>query len=200
MIRIKRCTENPIVIPGKYDWRKITTFNPAVIMKDGKIYLIERTGGSLRPFKCHFGLLESDDGIHFTHVKEEPIISPDDLGFPYGSIQDPRLVKIDELFYLTYAISPCALNYFPTGLGVPDSSVPDYPDGWGTKKDHYITRSGIAVSEDLINFKHLCYTTNTEVDDRDNVLFPEKIGGKYVLLRRPLSYVGEKYGTNAPSI
>ena len=51
-----------------------------------------------------------------------------------------------------------------------------------------------------MNFRHLCLTTPFDVDDRDNVLFPEKINGKYALLRRPLPHIGEKYGTNSPAI
>ena len=199
MLKITRCKENPIVVPGKYDWRRVTVFNPAVILENDKFYLYERTGGNLRPFKCFIGLMESDDGIHFTHVKDEPVISPDMLGFPYGSVQDPRIAKLDGKYYITYALRPCAMGYNPTGLGVPESTKHDYPDGWG-KPEHYLTRSGIAVSEDLINFRQLCYTTPLDIDDRDNILFPEKIGGRYVLLRRPEQYIGERYGTDRASI
>lgn len=199
MLKVTRCAENPIITPGKFDWRRITVFNPAVIYENEKFYLYERTGGNLRPFKCFIGVLTSEDGINFTHLKDTPVISPDMFGFPYGSVQDPRIVKIDGRYYMTYAVRPCAYNYFPTGLGVPDSSKPEYPDGWG-KPEHYITRSGIAVSDDLVNFEHICYTTPPDVDDRDNILFPEKINGKFALLRRPLSYIGEKYGTASPAI
>lgn len=198
-MKITRCPKNPIVTPGKYDWRKITVFNPAVILENGKFYMYERTGGNLRPFKCYIGLLESDDGINFTHVKDEPVLTPDMFGFPYGSVQDPRIVKIDGLYYMTYALRPCAMSYSPTGLGVPDSFITEYPDGWG-KPEHYLTRSGIVVSDDLINFRQVCYTTPLDINDRDNVLFPEKINGRFALLRRPEEYIGPEYGTDKPSI
>jgi beta-1,2-mannobiose phosphorylase / 1,2-beta-oligomannan phosphorylase len=198
-LKFTRCKENPIITPGKYDWRAVTVFNPAVIYENDKFYLYERAGGNLRPFKCYIGLLESEDGVHFTHVKDKPVLTPDMFGFPYGSIQDPRIVKLDDLYYITYALRPCAMSYHPTGLGVPDSTIPEYPEGWG-KPEHYLTRSGIAVSEDLINFKQLCYTTPLDINDRDNILFPEKVNGKYVLLRRPEEYIGEKYNTNVPGI
>jgi predicted GH43/DUF377 family glycosyl hydrolase len=32
------------------------------------------------------------------------------------------------------------------------------------------------------------------------ILFPEKIGGRYVMLHRPKEYVGEQYGVSYPSI
>ena len=198
-MKIQRCSSNPIITPGKFSWRKATVFNPAAIIENDKFYLYERTGGNLRPFKCYIGLMSSDDGIHFSHVTPEPVITPDMFGFPYGSVQDPRIVKIDGLFYLTYALRPCAMSYHPTGLGVPESTRPEYPDGWG-KPEHYLTRSGIMVSEDMIHFRQVAYTTPLDINDRDNVLFPEKIKGKFVLLRRPEEYIGEKYGTHAPSM
>ncbi|UUZ81384.1 hypothetical protein LJK88_43110 [Paenibacillus sp. P26] len=50
-MNIARHPANPIVVPGKYDWRKVTVFNPAVIIEDGKFYMIERTAESLTPAK-----------------------------------------------------------------------------------------------------------------------------------------------------
>ncbi|HUV67206.1 MAG TPA: hypothetical protein VMW24_25175, partial [Sedimentisphaerales bacterium] len=38
------------------------------------------------------------------------------------------------------------------------------------------------------------------LDDRDVILFPDKIGGKYVMMHRPLEWVGEKYDTEFPAI
>lgn len=132
-MQITRHPNNPIVVPGGYEWRKVTVFNPAVIIDNGKFYMIERTAGSLTPCKNYLGLLESEDGVNFTHVKDEPIVTPDMLGFPYGSVQDPRIVKIDGTFYLNYALRPCAMSYYPTGAGVPMRSIPEYPDGWGKR-------------------------------------------------------------------
>jgi predicted GH43/DUF377 family glycosyl hydrolase len=144
--------------------------------------------------------LESEDGVHFTHVKDEPIVTPDMLGFPYGSVQDPRIVKIDDTFYMTYALRPCAMNYYPTGTGLPERSLPQYPDGWGEEEVHWMTRSGILASKDLIHWEYVSTTTPLEINDRNNMLFPEKMNGKFVLLRRPEEYIGETYGTDQPAI
>ncbi|MEW4371550.1 glycosidase [Paenibacillus kandeliae] len=195
-MKITRHEANPIVVPGEYEWRKVTVFNPAVIVDNDKFYMIERTAGSLTPCKNYLGLLESEDGVHFTHVVDQPVLTPDELGFPYGSVQDPRIVKIDDTFYLNYALRPCAMNYYPTGAGIPERSIPQYPDGWGEEPGHWLTRSGIASSTDLIHWEHVSNTTPLEINDRDNILFPEKINGKYVLLRRPEEYIGPEYGTD----
>jgi predicted GH43/DUF377 family glycosyl hydrolase len=96
-LRVTRYKENPIVVPGLYQWRGITEVNPAVIYDNGRFYMYERTAGNLRPSRCFIGLLESNDGIHFTHMQDRPVLTGEMLGFPYGSLQDPRIVKIDGL-------------------------------------------------------------------------------------------------------
>lgn len=193
-MKIERCKDNPIVRPGLYEWRKATVFNPAVIIENDKFYMIERASAGLRPFHCYFGLLESEDGVHFTHVKDEPIVTPSDLGCPFGSIQDPRIVKIEDTFYLNYALRPSSYGYSPTGTGKPTEHKYDYPGIHG-RPERFMTRSGIMKSTDLITFEQVCYTTPPEINDRDNILFPEKIDNKHVLLRRPEEYIGEAYGT-----
>jgi len=176
-----------------------TVFNPGVIYDEGRFFMYERTAGTLRPFHCYIGMLESDDGVHFKHVKDEPVFTPEMAGSPYGSVQDPRVVKIGDTYYMTYAFRPYAWNYHPTGLGVPEWSAPDFPRFSGKPEDNQ-SRSGIAVSKDRVRWEHLCWATPPELDDRDVILFPEKIAGRYALLRRPLQYVGPEYGTDIAGI
>jgi len=178
----KRCPENPIVKPGKYEWRKSTVFNPAVIYDNGKFYMLERAGGSLSPHVTYLGLLESEDGIHFRHIKEEPVLTPEMVGLPYGSVQDPRLVKIDNLYYLVIAVRKyCTFQRSPKNFNIVDF----YKEWDGNKKD-FVSRSMILSSKDLLKWEIIGYTTPEGVDDRDNILFPEKINGKFALLRRPV--------------
>jgi predicted GH43/DUF377 family glycosyl hydrolase len=199
-MKIKRCSENPIVVPGIYDYRRVSVFNPGVIFDNGEFLMYERAAGGLRPFKTSIGLLKSKDGIHFETVSDKPVFSGEDLGFPEGSVEDARVVKIDDVFYMCYALQPYAFDCWPTGIAVPDYYPEHYPSWAQNNTAPMITRSGIAVSRDGINFSQLCYTTPPEIDDRDNALFPEKINGKFALLRRPMQYVGEEYGTNEPGI
>src|SRR5205085_2840640 len=161
--------------------------------------LYERTAGGLRPFHCYIGALSSDDGVHFTHVSDQPVFTPEMAGSSYGSVQDPRVVKIDGLYYMTYAFRPYAWESHPTGVGVPESFEPSFP-GFSGKPEDNMTRSGIAVSEDRLHWRHLCWPTPADLDDRDVILFPEKINGQFALLRRPLQFVGPNYGTEYPGI
>ena len=199
-IRFERHPENPIVQPGLYDWRRCVTFNPGVILDDdGRFYMYERAAGQLRPFYCYIGMLDSDDGVHFKQVGDQPVFTPEMAGSKNGSVQDPRVVKIDGTYYMTYAYRPFAWSSNPTGLGVPESHESDLP-GFNKNPKENMTRSGIAVSKDRVHWEHKYWPTPVELDDRDVILFPEKINGKYALLRRPLQFIGPKYGTEQPSI
>jgi predicted GH43/DUF377 family glycosyl hydrolase len=42
--------------------------------------------------------------------------------------------------------------------------------------------------------------TAETLDDRDCVLFPETIGGRFAMLRRPMNFVGPEFGCDGPSI
>ena len=85
-VTFQRCPENPIVVPGLYDCSLSNTFNPGALYDEGKFYLYERTAGGLYPFHCYIGLLESDDGVHFTHVSDQPVLTPAMAGSQYGSV------------------------------------------------------------------------------------------------------------------
>lgn len=213
-IRFERCAQNPIIVPGLYDWRLATVFNPGILYDEGKFYLYERAAGCLRPFICYIGMLESDDGIHFRHVSDKPVFTPEMAGSKYGSVQDPRLAKIDGIYYMTYAYRPYAWSSHPTGVGVPESHETDFPgvdrpafdpknagsaNVQGGRPDN-MTRTGIAISHDRMHWKHHAWATPADMDDRDVILFPEKIDGQFVVLRRPLQWVGPKYGTPGPSM
>ncbi len=200
-VAFTRCPENPIVTPGLYPWRMATVFNPGVLYDEGRFYMYERTAGELRPFKCFIGLLESDDGVHFSHVSDQPVFTPAMAGSEHGSVQDPRVVRLDDAYYMTYAFRPYAWHTSPTGLGVPESWLPEI-QGVSFKPEENQTRSGIAVSRDRVHWEHLAWATPPEIDDRDVILFPERIGGRYALLRRPLSFVGTDtgHGTDLPAV
>jgi predicted GH43/DUF377 family glycosyl hydrolase len=192
-LKIARCPENPIVWPGKWDWRMCNVYNPAVIYEGGRFYLYERTAGSLRPHRCVVGLLESEDGVHFRHLSDRPVLSPEMVGSKYGSVQDPRVVKIEDTYYMTFAFRRFAWSICPTGLGVPEASQGQFP-GLDPSKDKNQTRSGIAVSKDLLRWEFLGWATPADIDDRDVILFPEKIGGRFALLRRPIGFVDTDTG------
>lgn len=185
----KRCADNPIVVPGGFPWRAAVCFNPAAILDDdGRFYLWERAAGGLRPFHCAIGLLSSADGVRFEHVVDRPVFTPEMAGSRYGSVQDPRVVKLGGRYVMTYAFRPYAWSSHPTGVGVPESHQVDYPGFSGRDEDNQ-TRSGIAVSDDRVTWRHLAWVSSPDIDDRNVILFPRAVGGRYVALRRPQKLV-----------
>src|SRR4051794_38520729 len=162
--------------------------------------MYERAAGSLRPFRTCIGALVSDDGVHFTPASANPVWTSEMIGLPQGSVEDARVVKIDGRYLMCYAMQPYRFDCWPTGTGLPEYQTEQYTEWAASGTEPMITRSGIAVSDDGLQFRQLCWTTPPEIDDRDNVLFPEKVHGRYALLRRPMHYVGAKYGTDLPGI
>ncbi|MDX2187135.1 MAG: hypothetical protein SFV32_09395 [Opitutaceae bacterium] len=211
----RREPKNPIVVPGGPEWRRAVTFNPGVVQgADGRFYLFERAAGNLRPFICTIGLHVSDDGVTFRLAQETPVFTPEMCGSRYGSVQDPRVVFLEGRWWMTFAYRPFAWSSHPTATGVPESHETDFPgvvrapvdegntgssNVKGGRPDNF-TRSGLAVSDDLVSWSFHSWITAPDLDDRDVILFPEKVGGRYAVLRRPLQLVGERHGTSAPSI
>ena len=92
-------------------WEALHTFNPAAIVRDGKVYVLYRAeddSGAMEigGHTSRLGLAESDDGIHFTR-RAEPVFFPTSDGekareWP-GGVEDPRIVEgEDGTYVLTY--------------------------------------------------------------------------------------------------
>jgi predicted GH43/DUF377 family glycosyl hydrolase len=77
-------------------------YNPCAAIFQNKVYLIYRAEGKYydRYVSC-LCLAESSDGVHFKKSRNNPIIVPNGVTEKRGC-EDPRIVKIDGLYYLTY--------------------------------------------------------------------------------------------------
>ncbi len=93
------------------DWEALHTFNPAAVVRDGKIdvlYRAEDNTGEMQigMHTSRLGLAESEDGIHFTR-RPEPVFFPAEdeeksREWP-GGVEDPRVVEsADGTYVLTY--------------------------------------------------------------------------------------------------
>ena len=164
----RRLSKTPILSPQGSDWESAGTFNPAVVMRDGKFVMIYRAqdaNGTSR-----LGYAESADGIHFTR-REQPVLSPE---APYerdGGVEDPRIVKIGATYYLTYT----GYNKKDAQLCLATSSdllhwkrldviLPAYQGNWNKGW----TKSG-AILTKKTNDEYWMYWLGTAVDKTDQM-------------------------------
>jgi beta-1,2-mannosidase len=116
-------TGNPLIAPlgastfidpilkSPVHWEALHTFNPAAIVRNGKIYVLYRAeddSGAMEigGHTSRLGLAQSDDGYHFTRLGE-PVFFPcedDQKGREWpGGVEDPRIVeRQDGTYVLTY--------------------------------------------------------------------------------------------------
>jgi predicted GH43/DUF377 family glycosyl hydrolase len=92
-------------------WEALHTFNPAAIVRDGKVYVLYRAEDDsgemvIGGHTSRLGLTESKDGISFRR-RADPVFYPADDGqqsreWP-GGVEDPRIVEAEDGTYvLTY--------------------------------------------------------------------------------------------------
>lgn len=183
---LMRLTQNPILVPkSAHFWESKAVFNPAAVTIDDKVHLLYRAIGDNDV--SVMGYAVSDDAVTFDQfakpayipresfegaVKTEsseqktgnsyhvsPFISG---GGGWGGCEDPRLTRIDDKLYLTYVAY----------------------DGWSAPR---VALSSITVDD----FVHRVWSWEKPVlisppgmVDKNAVIFPEKINGKYVVLHR----------------
>ena len=89
-------------------WEVKDVFNPAAVVKDGKIFLLYRAEDSVGRYAgtSRIGLAVSDDGLHFKR-NDQPVLFPSHDGWDQyeweGGVEDPRVVE-DETgnYWMTY--------------------------------------------------------------------------------------------------
>ncbi len=164
----QRVSETPVISPQGEGWESAGTFNPAVIVRDGKIVMLYRAqdkGGTSR-----LGYAESTDGIHYTR-RSEPVLSPDRDFEKDGGVEDPRLVQFGDTYYLTYtgynkrdaqlclATSKDLIHWERRGV-----ILPAYKGRWNVRW----TKSGAIVPE-KIQGKYWMYFLGTTPDNNDQM-------------------------------
>src|SRR6266516_482505 len=148
-----RASNEPILSPQGTTWESAGTFNPAVTFAFGKFVMLYRAQDASGTSRL--GYAESADGIHFTR-RPQPVLSPETDYEKDGGVEDPRLQKFGDTWYLTY-----------TGYN---------------KKDAQLC---LATSLDLIHWERKgvilpAYKGNWNVGwTKSGAIVPEKIDGKY---------------------
>lgn len=128
-------------------------FNSALVPYNGEFMGVFRADHKGIEMRIH--LARSKDAIHWD-IEDEPIKWVDEDGQPYqpGYGYDPRLLKMDDIWYIMWCTSFCGQ---PTiGLG----KTTDF-------------KTFVRLENAYLPF------------NRNGVLFPRKINGKYMMLSRP---------------
>ncbi len=140
-------------------------FNPGAIELDGKILLVVRVEGNDR--KSFFAVAESDSGIDNFNFWDYPVVMPE-TDNPDINVYDMRLVKHEDGWIY--------------GLFCTERKDPDAPFG---DTSSAVAACGIARTRDLKTWERLPDLKTTSPQQRNVVLHPEFINGKYALYTRP---------------
>jgi len=188
-MKILKYSGNPILKPdSKNAWENLCVLNPGVIFdkKSNKFIMLYRAAGNEWEHYIRLGLATSEDGYHFTKDSDKPIMDviPEDADG--GCIEDPRIIKMDGVYYITYAGRP----FFPGKYWVDEDykkvkAEREIQPESAPRLLHNETTSYLACTRDFKNFKRLGRITDSRYDDRDVIIFPEKVNGKFVKLSRP---------------
>lgn len=202
-MRLKKYSGNPILSPNpENEWESLVTTNPAAWYdeENKEVLLVYRASGDDAEHLIYVGLAKSKDGYNFTRASAEPIMGPCSDSWDGGSVEDVRMVRFGEYYFLTYAGVASPPGRYWENPGFARDVLPDLPMETPCALRNNLTRTGLAITKDFKTFYRTGYMTDATYDDRDTLIFPEKINGKFVTVHRPSTWVGEKYGCEQPSI
>jgi len=140
-------------------------FNPGAIEWDGKILLVARVEGLDR--KSFFAIAESDNGVDGFRFWEYPILLPETED-PDINVYDMRLVKHED----GYVYGLFCTERKDLSAGPYDTSSA-------------IAQCGIVRTKDLKTWERLPDLKTPSPQQRNVVLHPEFIDGKYAFYTRP---------------
>ncbi|OGH69695.1 MAG: hypothetical protein A2754_01825 [Candidatus Magasanikbacteria bacterium RIFCSPHIGHO2_01_FULL_47_8] len=113
-IRISKYSKNPILISqiGEKNFEKSCVYNPAAVVKDGKVFLLYRAEEAYyNDYISRIGLATSEDGFNFERYEGNPVMSEEGTEEARG-LEDPRVIQLqDGKFFMTYT----AFAGFPDG-------------------------------------------------------------------------------------
>jgi predicted GH43/DUF377 family glycosyl hydrolase len=169
---LSRFEGNPIISPNpQNDWESWQTFNAGAIILNGKVHFLYRAIGS--DGISRFGYANSRDGFHIDErlpnpVYEHPLVNNNHnftiysyaSGGSWGGAEDPRITRVEneDKLYVTYTACDNGLRVALTSIKVEDF----LSKKWNWKKTVMISPPG-------------------EIN-KNWVIFPKKINGKYAIL------------------
>ena len=143
-----------------------SAFNVGALELNGKVCLIARVEGADR--KSFFAVVESESGIDgfrfWDYPVEMPTADPEET-----NVYDMRLTRHEDGWI--YGVF-CAERHDPSQPGDPSAAI---------------ARSGIARTGDLRTWQRLADLKTPSAQQRNCVLHPELVDGKYAFYTRPMA-------------
>ncbi len=140
-------------------------FNAGAILLDGKVLVCARVEGWDR--KSFFAIAESTSGTEGFHFWEEPCVIPE-TDDPDTNIYDMRLVAHEDGWIY--------------GLFCTERRDPSAPE---SDQSSAVAQCGVVRTKDLRSWERLPDVKTPSAQQRNVVLHPEFVGGKYALYTRP---------------
>ena len=186
---IRRDAENPILRPKTENfWEDLCVLNPGIVYREecDDFVMIYRAGGNEYNHIIRGGIAVSKDGVHFERLSDAPVFDADLTREDAGGFEDPRISKIDGVYFITYASRFKTVGrYFDPNEYSEQYMAEVRPEVYPAFARINHTVSYLAMTHDFKTFKRLGRITDSRYDDRDVFLFPERVNGKYVRISRP---------------
>lgn len=153
---LHRWEGNPIITLEDIPYRCNTVFNGTPVKAGDEYFLLLRVEG--QQGYSFFSLARSQDGFHFT-VDSEPVMLPAKEG-PFAMYESRGIEdpRLTEIDGRYYILFTAFSN-------------------WGTRIE-------LAETTDFVHYERIALIS--EPGNKDGVLFPEKINGRYARLDRPI--------------
>jgi predicted GH43/DUF377 family glycosyl hydrolase len=166
-IKFQRQKENPIITPSpEHSWESKATFNPGAISLEGKVHLIYRAMSNDNT--SVLGYANTRDGIHLDYRSPNSVYVPREpfeqklVPKGHSGCEDPRLTQIDDKIYMFYTAFD--------GKDLPRIAVT-----WILVKD---------FTQQVWNWAKPMVISSPDFANKDACIFPEKIGGNYLIIHR----------------
>ncbi|MEK3795123.1 glycosidase [Paenibacillus sp. FSL R7-0204] len=140
-------------------------FNPGAIELNGKFYIVARVEGNDR--KSFFAVAESSSGVDGFRFWDHPVVLPETAD-PDINVYDMRLVEHEDGWIY---------GLFCTERKDPDAAPGDLSSA--------VAQCGIARTKDLKTWERLADLKTGSAQQRNVVLHPEFVDGKYAFYTRP---------------
>jgi predicted GH43/DUF377 family glycosyl hydrolase len=160
-----RDARNPILTPSGVWWEARGVFNPGAVTVDGRVALIYRAVGA--DGLSRFGMAWSDDCRQFTERQFFYEAAPGDADARLG-VEDPRLTRLEGDLWMVYTKASVA----PVGSPVLEWEPAPFRVRMALAR---VDSAGMVFGERPFL---------SDVQSKDGVLFPRRIGGRAYALTR----------------